>query len=289
MANGNVTTMELKTLRVERDGALATVWLSRPDRLNAWTGRMHTELRWLLDELNTDDVTRVVVITGDGRGFCAGADSKALDGHVERGGYDAGTPPDLVNPAYGTRPQFDADFAWMLALDVVTIAAVNGPAAGVGLVLACYCDLRFAAEGAKLTTSHGKLNLPAEYGLSWLLPRLIGLTHANDMLLSSRVVLAEEAAAMGLINRVLPAEEVLPAATRYARQLVESVSPASLATTKRQISVDQLHDDVGSSVHRAQRLLDEMATQPDYLEAIRVFGSKESPSWIQPPRSIEPR
>jgi len=280
--------MELKTLRVDRGEAVDTIWLSRPDRLNAWTGRMHTEFRWLIDQLNTDECTRVVIITGDGRGFCAGADSKALDSHVERGGYDPGTPPDLVDPAYGVRPEFDADFAWMLALDVVTMAAVNGPAAGVGFVLACYCDLRFVAEGAKLTTSHGKLNLPAEYGLSWLLPRLIGLTHANDLLLSSRVVLAEEAAGMGLVNRVLPGHHLMIETTNYARELVELVSPASLATTKRQIAVDQLHDDVGTSVRVAQELLDEMSTQPDYLEAIRVFGTDEPRAWSQAPRSINP-
>jgi enoyl-CoA hydratase/carnithine racemase len=279
--------MELKTLRVESEGAIATVWLNRPHRLNAWTGRMHTEFRWLLDQLNTDDTTRVVIITGQGRGFCAGADSKALEGHVERGSYDPGTPADVANPGYGVQPEFDADFAWMLALDVVTLGAINGPAAGVGFVLACYCDLRFAAEGTKLTTSHGKLNLPAEYGLSWLLPRLIGLTHANDLLLSSRVVRAEEAAAMGLINRVVPAEDVLTDAMDYANQLVRLVSPASLATTKRQIAVDQLHDNVGSSVRRAQQLLDEMASQPDYMEAIRVFGTDENPNWSQPPRSMD--
>ena len=107
-------------------------------------------------------------------------------------------------PGYGVRPEFDADFAYHFGIPKPIIAAVNGPAAGVGLVLACYCDLRFAAQGAKLTTSHGRLGLPAEYGLSWLLPRLIGVTRAADLLLSSRVVLAEEAEQLGLVNRALP-------------------------------------------------------------------------------------
>ena len=147
----------------------------------------------------------MIVVTGAGRGFCAGADSQALSGHVDRGGYDAGTPADLANPGYGVSPEFDHDFAFHFGLTKPVIAAVNGPAAGVGLVLACYCDLRFAAAGAKLTTAHGKLNLPAEYGLSWLLPRLIGLGRANDLLLSSRVVLAEEALEMGLVNAVVDA------------------------------------------------------------------------------------
>ena len=281
--------MELKTIRLDQEpgAAVATVWLARPHRLNAWTGRMHTELRWLLASLDDDDHTRVVIITGEGRGFCAGADAKALESHVERGGYDPGTPPDLAEPGYGVRPQLDADFAWMLGLRVVTIAAVNGPAVGVGLVMACYADLRFVAEDAKLTTAHGRLNLPAEYGLSWLLPRLVGLARANDLLLSSRVFRGSEAAAMGLANQALPADQVLARATEYADMLVRTVSPSSLATTKRQIALDQLHDDLGASVRHAQALLDEMSTQPDYLEAIRVFGTDEPAAWTQPPRPTD--
>ncbi len=281
--------MELKTIRHEQGpgAAVATIWLARPDRLNAWTGRMHTELRWLIRELDEDDHTRVVVLTGEGRGFCAGADSKALESHVERGGYDPGTPADLANPGFGVRPELNADFAWMFGLKLVTIAAVNGPAAGVGLVMACYADLMFVAEDAKLTTAHGKINLPAEYGLSWLLPRLVGLTRANDLLLSSRVFRGSEAAEMGLANEALPTEQVLPRAREYADQLVTTVSPASLATTKRQIAVDQLHDDLGAAVRQAQALLDEMSTQPDYLEAIRVFGTRETPQWVQPPEPTD--
>ncbi len=278
--------MDLKTIRVDTDAGspVATLWLDRPERLNAWTGRMHTELRWAFDQLNSDGHTRVVIITGEGRGFCAGADARALETHVERGGYDPGTPEDLAQPGAGVRPELDADFAWMLGLDVVTIAAVNGPAAGVGLVLACYCDLRFIADDAKLTTAHGRLNLPAEYGLSWLLPRLIGLTHANDMLLSSRVVLGSETERMGLANGTGTPEEVRAMARDYAAHLVATVSPASLATTKRQIAVDQLHDDIGASVRHAQDLLNRMTTQPDYLEAIRVFGTGQAAAWSQPPR-----
>ena len=179
-------------------------------------------------------------------GFCAGADSGALEGHVDKGGYDPGTPDDIANPGYGVRPEFDHDFAFHFGLTKPVIAAINGPAAGVGLVLACYCDLRFAAAGAKLTTAHGKLHLPAEYGLSWLLPRLIGLTRANDLLLSSRTFLAEEAATMGLVNAVVarrrPARRT---PTTTPTMLATTVSPGSLAETKRQIYTD-LHRDVGS-------------------------------------------
>ena len=201
--------------------------LDRPDRLNAWTGRMHTEYRWALAHAEADPTVRVVVVTGAGRGFCAGADARALGGHVEAGRYDPGTPPDLARPGYGVRPEFDHAFAFHFGLRFPVIAAINGPAAGVGLVLACFCDIRFAAAGAKLTTSSGRLGLPAEYGLSWVFPRLVGLGHAADLLLSSRVVLAEEAAGSGLVNRVLPPDELLHHTLGYADRLATEVSPAA--------------------------------------------------------------
>ena len=161
----------LKVTRYGVSDGVATVTLDRPDRLNAWTGRMNTEYRWLLARAAEDPGVRVIVVTGAGRGFCAGADTRALEGHVERGGYDPGTGPDLAHPGYGVRPEFDAEFAYHFGIPKPIIAAVNGAAAGAGFALACHCDLRFAAAGAKFTAAHGRLGLPAEFGLSWLLPR----------------------------------------------------------------------------------------------------------------------
>ncbi len=279
--------MELKTIRYEqRHPGIALLTLDRPHRLNAWTGRMHTELRWAMRGAEHDDDVRIVVITGAGRGFSAGADTAALEGHAERGGYDPGTPDDLAEPAAGAGPAFQADFAWLLGLETVTIAAVNGPAAGVGLALACWCDLRFVAADAKLTTAHGRLGLPAEFGLSWLLPRLIGLGSANDLLLSSRVVRGREAGELGLANRVIDdPDDVAPHALEYARTLVEQVAPASLATTKRQIATDQLHDDPAASVLEAQRLLDQLMTEPDYAEGVAAYMDRRAPRWTQAPRA----
>ncbi len=273
--------MECKVVRYAVEERIATITLDRPDRLNSWTGRMHTEYRWLLDEANRDPGVRVIVVTGAGRAFCAGADSQALEGHVERGGYDPGTGDDLRRPGFGVDQRFDADFAYHFGLGKPIIAAINGPAAGVGLVLACYCDLRFAAAGAKLTTAHGKLGLPAEYGLSWLLPRLIGLTHANDLLLSSRVVLAEEAAELGLVNEVVEADRLLSRVHEYASTLATTVSPASLAVTRRQIYTD-LHGEAAASVERSERLLEEMMRGPDFKEGVAAWREKRVPRFDAP-------
>jgi enoyl-CoA hydratase/carnithine racemase len=271
--------MDLKTIIYDVDERVATITLDRPRRLNAWTGRMHTEYRWAIDRAEQDDDVRVMVVTGAGRGFCAGADSAALEGHVDRGGYDAGTSgSELANPGYGVRPEFDHDFAFHFGLNKPVIAAINGPAAGVGLVLACYCDIRFAAAGAKLTTAHGKLNLPAEYGLSWLLPRIIGLGRANDLLMTSRVVLADEALSMGLVNWVVPPDELLPAARDYARTLANGVSRGSLAATKAQIYGD-LNGDVGSSVADSAVRLDEMMREPDFAEGVAALTEKRPPNF----------
>jgi enoyl-CoA hydratase/carnithine racemase len=273
--------MELKVVQYEVAERIATVRLNRPERLNSWTGRMHAEYRWAMNEAENDPLVRVIIVTGAGRGFCAGADARALEGHVEKGGYDPGTPAEMANPGYGVRPEFDQTFAFQFGMSKPIVAAVNGPAAGVGLVIACYADIRFGAAGAKLTTAHGKLGLPAEYGLSWLLPRLIGLTHATDMLISSRIVLAEEAAQFGLLNAVLPAEQLWEHAWAYARRLATEVSPASMRETKRQIYAD-LHRDVGTAVAESERLLNEMTTWPDYREGVAAFVGKRAPEFPDP-------
>lgn len=273
--------MELRATTYDVVDTIATITLSRPARLNAWTGRMHTEYRWALAQAEDDLAVRVIVVTGAGKGFCAGADSAALEGHVAKGGYDPGIREQLARPGYGVRPEFDHPFAFHFGLTKPTIAAINGPAAGIGLVLACFCDLRFAAAGAKLTTSHGKLNLPAEAGLSWLLPRIVGLGRANELLYTSGVILAEEAERIGLVNRVMTAKDLLPATYRFARELAATVSPRSLRETKRQVYTD-LHRDVGSAVEESDVLIREMMKEPAFAEGVRAFLERRLPNWPAP-------
>jgi enoyl-CoA hydratase/carnithine racemase len=269
---------DFKTIEYGVADRVARITLARPERLNAWTGRMHTEYRRAVATAEADPEVRVLVVTGKGRGFCAGADTAALDGHLEKGAYDPGIREPLAEPGYGVRSEYDHAFAFHYGLRLPVLAAINGPAAGVGLVLACYADLRFAAAGAKLTAVHGRLGLPAEYGLSWVLPRLIGLTRAADLLLSSRVVLAEEAAEMGLVNRVLPPDALLPVVDEYARVLAHEVSPASILATKRQLYAD-LHGDVGSSVADAEQRLEEHVKGDDYREGVQALLEKRRPAF----------
>ena len=274
--------MELRDLKVTRYGAgegVATITLDRPEELNSWTGRMNNEYRFLLDRACSDEDVRVIVVTGAGRGFCSGASSRALESHVRRGAYDAGTPSGLPSPGFGVRPEFDAEFAYQFGIPKPIIAAINGPAAGAGLALACFCDLRFASAGAKLTTSHGRLGLPAELGLSWILPRLIGVTHAADLLLSSRVVLAEEALSMGLLNGVHPPEELLAAVFGYATMLATSVSAASLAATKLQLYSD-LHRSAAEAADDADERLKELVRGPDFATGVEALVAKRPPDFF---------
>jgi enoyl-CoA hydratase/carnithine racemase len=176
----------------------------------------------------------------------------------------------------GVREEVERGFAWQLRTSKPVIAAVNGPVAGIGLVLALFCDLRFAAPGAKLTTSFGRLGLPAEYGSSWLLPRLVGRSRAADLLFSSRVVLADEALALGLVDRVCSVEDTV----RYARTIAAEISPASLRVIKQQLWDDVVGGrTVDASIESSYALLQQMVGEPDFREGVRAMQEKRPPSF----------
>jgi len=270
--------MDLKATSYEVRDRTAIITLDRPDRGNAWTGRMDTEYRWLLREADEDPGVRVIVVHGAGDRFCVGGDSQALEGHVDKGGYDRGLSDEQAHPGYGIDPAFDQPLASHMGLSKPTIAAVHGAAAGIGLSLVCFCDLRFAAPDTKFTTAHGKLGLPPEYGASWMLPRIVGTTRAMELLLTSRVFLAEEALDMGFLNAIVPREELLDHVLDYAERLASTVAPSSLRETRRQVYLD-LHRDIGSSVADSLRLLNEMMGAEDYRKGVRALIEKRPPDF----------
>jgi enoyl-CoA hydratase/carnithine racemase len=268
---------------------VATITLDRPERLNAWTAQMNAEYRLLLQRAAVDPGVRVIVVTGAGRGFCAGAESDDLAAHVERGSYQSwdASDPDraLAAPGYGVRPEFDAELAYHFGIPKPIIAAINGPAAGIGFALSCYCDLRFAAAGARFTTAHGRLGLPCAFGLAWLLPKLIGLPRAMDLILSSRTFAADEALQLGLVTDVVPGDQLVGRVTEYARQLATTVSPASMAASKRQV-YEAFHLGAAESVRAAEALLDPMMAGPDYREGVAALREKRAPSFVDLPEQI---
>ena len=279
--------LELEATRYDVVDRVATITLDRPERLNAWTSRMNAEYRLLLQRASDDPGVRVVVVTGAGRGFCAGAESEDLAGHAERGAYRSWDTDGVPSPGYGVRPEFDAELAYHFGIPKPVIAAINGPVAGIGFALACYCDLRFAATGSKFTTAHGKLGLPCAFGLAWLLPKLIGLPRAMDLILSSRTFTAEEALTLGLVTDVVPGDELTGRVTGYARALATSVSPASMAASKLQV-YEAFHLSAAESVRAAEQLLDPMMAGPDYREGVAALREKRAPVFSDSPPDDHP-
>jgi len=217
---------------------VATITLNRPDKLNAWTKLMESEVRSHMENAEQDDEVRVIVLTGAGRGFCAGADMSLLSAVAERGVDDRGREQvlrDSANRREGVAPDFQKKYSYFPAIGKPVIAAINGPVVGLGLVIALYCDLRLASESARFSTTFARRGLIAEYGMAWMLPRIVGIANALDLLFSARTIDAAEALRLGLVNRVFPHETFLEKVQESAQELASTVSPRSLRIIKRQV------------------------------------------------------
>jgi enoyl-CoA hydratase/carnithine racemase len=237
----------------QRRGSVLLLTLNRPDRLNAWTQAMQRRYFDLLEEADRDPEVRAIVLTGAGRGFCAGADMAALT-EIDADSYRADDRP-LSLPIRIRKP---------------VIAAINGPVAGLGLVAALFADVRFTAAGAKFTTAFSRRGLIAEYGISWLLPKLIGVSKALDLLLSARTFTGTEAHELGLVDRVLPADEVLDAALEYAHSLATECSPASMAEIKQQVYAG-LDTGLETAEADANERMITAFRRPDSKEGVRSY------------------
>ena len=266
-----------------RDG-VARVTLNRPERLNAWTQAMAGSLRRAIGVAADDPKARVIVITGAGRGFCAGADMGVLqDIGGERGGSRAqraradDTAEGLPNPSgIDVARHYPQRYGYFFATPKPIIAAINGPCAGLGLVVALYCDLRFASRDARFTTAFAQRGLIAEHGIAWLLPRLVGPAHAMDLLLSARKFDGAEAERLGLVNRAYAAEQLLPETMAYARALADTVSPRSMAIMKAQLRVSPFQDFAASLSMADAEMTRSFATE-DFREGVAHYVEKRAP------------
>ena len=262
----------------EVDDPVATITLNRPASLNAWTQRMAAEVRHAAHRAEADPAVVGIVITGAGRAFCAGADMKNLQSLSAGGGMDE-VPEGLdVERSEPLPPDFDGEYTWLMGLKKPVIAAINGAIAGMAVPIALCCDIRFMAEDAPLLTAFAQRGLVAEWGIAWLLPRIVGTGHALDLLFSSRKVTGNEAAAMGLVNKALPAEEVLRHSVDYVRDLAARVSPTSLSIMKRQV-YEQLTAALGPSELEARKLMVQSFGRPDFKEGVSSFIEKRAPKF----------
>ena len=258
-------------------GRVATITLNRPDKLNAWTRTMEAEVRQAVGEAAADDAVRAIVLTGAGRGFCAGADMSLLQSVVERGAHPL---PDSPNGATGdgARADFQRQYSYFPAVPKPIIGALNGPTVGLGLVIAMFCDIRIASTEAKFGTAFARRGLIAEYGLAWLLPKVIGHAHALELLLSARIVNAAEAHRMGLVNQVLPAEQFTEGVYAYANDLAEKVSPRSTRVIKHQV-YEAMFQTLGQALDTATVEMRASLQCEDFKEGVRHFLEKRDPAF----------
>lgn len=247
-----------------REPGIGLITFNRPDRLNAWTARMGHEYFAALDAAVADPNVRVIVVTGAGKGYCAGADMGTLQGIPSPSDSASSSSDSIVEG----RMQDE-----ITRISKPVIAAVNGAAAGLGLVQALMCDIRFAADTAKFTCAFSKRGLIAEYGISWVLPRLVGQANALDLLMSSRIVMADEALSLGMVNKVVPAAQLMDVVMAYAADLAQNVSPSSMSVMKRQIYGDY-NKDVATASKDALVLMGQSFGRPDFKEGVQSFVQK---------------
>ena len=256
---------------------IATITLNRPDKLNAWTATMEREVRGAIEAAEQDDAVRVIILTGAGRGFCAGADMSLL-GMVASQGVDARVREQALR-AGGTREGVRADFqkkySYFPAVTKPVIAAINGPVVGLGLVIALYCDMRFASDTARFGTAFSRRGLIAEYGLAWLLPRIVGLPNALELLFSARMVDAAEAQRMGLANAVFPQDVFQGKVREYARDLAANVSPRSMRVMKRQV-YEGMFQTLAEAFELSEREMLASLQCEDFKEGVAHFVEKRS-------------
>ncbi|MHB8463979.1 MAG: enoyl-CoA hydratase-related protein [Acidimicrobiales bacterium] len=252
---------------------VCTLTLDNSERRNAWSPDMERQYFALLDRAAADPDVRAIVLTGGGRWFCPGLDSERLE--------EAAGPVGLH--LEGRRSQH---YGWTIPKPM--IAAINGACAGIGLVQALVCDVRFIARGARISTAYAKLGVPAEHGLSWILPRLVGVEWALDLLLSARPVEAEEAKQIGLVSRVCDADAVLGEAQAYARALADQCSPQSMAAIRRQVWGDlsrgytEANEGWFAAMHRLNR-----PENPDFAEGVHAFVEQRPPHFSPLPPDVE--
>ena len=265
--------MSYKDILYSVEKRIATITLNRPDRLNAWTPVMEQEVRTAMEAAAKDSGVRVIILTGAGRGFCAGADMDALKDldpdDIKSNRWMA--PHDMDR-----RPDWQARYSYYPAIPKPVIGMLNGATAGIGLVHALYCDIRFAADTAVFTTAFSRRGLIAEHGISWMLPLIVGHANALDLLMSARRVEASEALRIGLVNRVCPANKLRDETYAYALELADFVSPRSIGVIKRQL-YDVPFQTLSEATIDANREMPGAFRGDDFREGVASFVEKRTP------------
>jgi len=272
----------------EVDDPVAVITLNRPEAMNAWTAKMDVELRDAMSRAAADRSVVGIILTGAGRAFCAGADMNALDALSSGGPAEQQETVEEREEASEPSPSSEPDgdlggrLMFPMAMDKPVIAAVNGAVAGMAYPLALACDIRVVTPKALFVTAFAQRGLIAEWGLSWLLPKLVGPAVAMDLLMTSRRVRGEEAMELGLANYMVAEDELLGFCRQYIEQLAASCSPSSIAVMKRQV-YEQMHRGLGQAELDSQQLMKESFNRPDFAEGVQSFIQKRPPEFSRLP------
>lgn len=270
-----------KSITLETIGSAAVLTLNRPDNLNALIYPMISEFRHALAQAEADDKITGIILTGAGRGFCAGMDMNALTTLSASGEKETGDEALQLSQNPGDidmGEDYISGFTYMMTIRKPIIAAINGACAGLGLSIALFCDMRFAADNAKFITSFSQRGLVAEHGQSWILPRVIGPSKALDLFWSSRRVLSEEAKEIGLIDRIYAPDDLLNAALQYIDELAKTAAPLSLMAMKKQV-YRHLNMPLGEAMKETDTMMDISTAHDDFKEGVASFLEKRSPSF----------
>jgi enoyl-CoA hydratase/carnithine racemase len=267
--------MDFKDISYEKSDRVAIVSYNRPERMNAWTMRMGEEARQAMLDADRDPQIGAIILTGAGRAFCSGADMQSLNNLAQ--GTDQ--LADAGRPEPGTEeldPNFRGRFSWMMALKKTVIGAINGPAVGMGFANMLYCDIRIAAEKARMGLIFTRRGLGIEFGSSWMLPRIVGIANALDLAITGRLIDGNEAFRIGLVSKVVPDAELMPAARALATEIATQCGPLGVSHVKRLV-YGHLFTDLATALVDDDQSAVELLRSDDFKEGIKAFMEKRAP------------
>jgi enoyl-CoA hydratase/carnithine racemase len=269
--------MEFNEITYEKSERVAIVSYNRPERMNAWTMKMGEEARAAMLDADKDPNIGAIILTGAGRAFCAGADMQSLN-NLARGTDQLA---EAGRPLPGTEelnPNFRGRFSWMMALKKPVIGAINGPAVGMGFANSLYCDIRIAAEKARMGLIFTRRGLGIEFGSSWLLPRIVGIANAMDLAVTGRLIDGNEALRMGLVTKVVPDAELMPATRALASEIATQCSPLGISHVKRLV-YSHLFTDLSTALFDDDQSAADLLKSEDFKEGIKAFMEKRAPKF----------